>query len=310
MAASASSSPAGLTVVVTGASSGIGRGTALALAAQGARVVVVGRRADALANLVADISADGGTAIAVPADVADAAQLQAVGDAAEDAFGGFDVWINNAGVVAIGWFWEVPLADHARVADVNLTGVMNGSHVALRHFLARGSGTLLNVGSVEGDVPLALQSSYAATKAGVLSLGRSLRAELRLAGAPKAVRIGTILPWAIDTPLWGNAANYTGHAARMARLDDPRTVVDAIVRACSAPRAEQAVGLKAHGSRAMRAVAPHLATRVAGDISLGEMRRGQPVPHTSGSLHEPQPGGATVDGGVRARMAREDADEE
>src|SRR5690606_3061949 len=109
-------------------------------------------------------------------------------------FGQIDIWINNVGIGALGLFWDIPIEAHARVIDVNLKGLIYGAHEALRHFIAQGYGTLINIGSIDSEVPLAYQSSYAASKAGVLSLGRSLNQELRLAGHDR-IKVGTIMPW-------------------------------------------------------------------------------------------------------------------
>ena len=94
---------------------------------------------------------------------------------------------------------------------MNLKGLIYGAHIAFWQFWAQGGGTLINVGSMDSEVPLAYQASYAATKAAVLSLSRSLTEELRLAGN-EAIKIGTIMPCAVDTPWWTHAANYSGHA--------------------------------------------------------------------------------------------------
>lgn len=150
---------AGRTVVVTGASSGFGRGTALKLGELGAHVVVAARRPDVLEAVVAQITDSGGTALAVPTDVSDADAVERLAAAAEDRFGHIDVWVNNAAVGVMGLFWEIPLADHARLVDVDLKGMMTGAHVALRRFTERGEGVLVNVSSVAGEVPLAYQAS-------------------------------------------------------------------------------------------------------------------------------------------------------
>ncbi len=138
------------------------------------------------------------------------------------------MWINDAAVAAIGRFDEVSAEDHARVVDVNLKGTIYGSHAALRQFRRQGFGTLVNVASVEGRVPLAYQASYAATKAAIVALDAALNQELRLNGA-SAIKVVTIEPWAVDTPFYQHAANYTGHATRMSMMDGPWETVDSIV---------------------------------------------------------------------------------
>ena len=301
---------AGKTYVVTGASSGFGRGVALQLGAMRANVVLAARRTAVLEEVAAQVAAAGGTPLVVTTDVANAGDVRRLAEATLARFGRIDVWINNAGVGAIGRFDAVPLEDHARIVDVNLKGVMYGSHVALRQFRLQGQGTLVNIGSVESEVPLAYQASYAATKAAVLSLGRALREELRLSNQP-GIRITTVLPWAADTPFFNHAANYTGRAPRMAMMDDPAKVVDAIVRASVHPREEVLAGWKARGGYWAHRLAPDLTERISANVAHAEQfEKAGPAQDGSNAVHEPAPSTPAttgVDGGIRARMQREDA---
>jgi len=297
----------GKTIVVTGASSGFGRGAAQKLAGLGANVVVAARRGDVLDGLVTEIAQTGGSALAVATDVSDAQAVARLAAAAVERFSRIDVWVNNVGIGALGLFWDIPVEDHARVIDVNLKGLIYGAHAALRQFHAQGAGVLVNVGSVDSEVPLAYQASYAASKAAVLSLSRSLNEELRLVGMNDTIKVGTIMPWAVDTPWWTHAANYTGHEPRMALMDDPSIVVDAIVAACSDPKEEQPVGPKARASDISHHIFPDLTERLSAKIADAEVDKAGPMPHTTGSIYEPTPEGVTVDGGVRERMKREDA---
>lgn len=299
---------AGRTIVITGASSGFGRGASLALGARGAHVVVAARRSALLDEVVAQITEAGGSALAVPTDVSDADAVERLAVRAEEFTGHIDVWINNAGVGVMGLFWEVPLADHTRLVDVTFKGMLSGSHVALRRFCARGEGVLINVGSVAGEVPLAYQASYAAVKAGISSLGRSLNEELRLAGLGESIKVSTILPWAADTPWWEHVGNYTGHAPRLAALDDPDIVVEAIVDACTDPQQERPVGPKARSAKASHRLFRELTERFSGTLSESEIEKGSAVPDTSGALHEPVAGGTTLHGDTRERMVMEDAE--
>jgi NAD(P)-dependent dehydrogenase (short-subunit alcohol dehydrogenase family) len=295
------------TIVITGATSGLGRGTAVQLAAAGANVVIAGRRDSVLDALAHDITASGGTAHAVSVDVSDPEQVARLADAAVEEFGGVDVWVNNAGIGAFGRFWEVPAEDHARVIDVNLTGLIYGAHVALRLFEARGRGILVNVSSVESEVPLAYQSSYAATKAAVKSLGRTLNEELRLAGLAGTIRVSTVMPWAVDTPFWVHAGNYTGARLRMAMMDGPRPTVDAIVAACACPRSEHRVGAKARIAGLFGRLLPGTTDRVSGSIARAESDKGSEMAPHPGSIHRPTSDGVTVSGGIRRRMKEEDS---
>ncbi|WP_084361226.1 SDR family NAD(P)-dependent oxidoreductase [Herbiconiux solani] len=297
----------GKTIVITGASSGFGRGAAEKLTAQGAQVVLAARRTDLLDELVAQIVGAGGTALAVTTDVSDPAAVERLADAAVKRFGSIDVWVNNVGVGAIGFFWDIPLEAHARIIDVNLKGLIYGAHVALTRFRAQGGGTLVNVGSVDSEVPLAYQSSYAASKAAVLSLGRSLNEELRLTGEDERISVGTILPWAVDTPWWTHAANYSGRTPRMAAMDDPQIVVDAIVEACTNPKPEQPVGVKARLADVSHHLFPGVTERLSGKTADAESKKGDPEPPTDGAIYEPMAAGRGVDGGIRERMRQEDA---
>lgn len=295
-----------IVVVIAGASSGFGRGAAVKLGAQGAKVVVAARRKFMLDDVVQEIEASGGSALAVETDVSDPAQVSALAAAAVGAFGRVDVWINNVGIGAIGYFWDIPIEDHARVVDVNLKGLIFGAHVALNQFRRQGYGTLINTGSIDSETPLALQNTYASTKAAVLSLSRILNEELKLAGEDE-IRVGTIMPWGVDTPWWTHAANYTGHAPRLALLDDPQIVVDAIVHACLDPKEEQPVGWKAKGSDISHHVAPKLTEWMSAKLSKAEAEKASPMPASQGAIHAPVDDGMTIGGGIRERMRQEDA---
>lgn len=298
---------AGKTYVITGASSGIGRGTALRLAALRANVVLAARRTDLLREVADQAVAAGGTALVATTDVSRPDDIRRLAASTVARFGRIDVWINNAGVGAIGPFESIPVADHARIIDVNLKGVIYGSHAALRQFKQQGAGTLINIGSVESEVPQAYHASYSASKAAVLALGRALNEELRLAGL-RGIDVVTVMPWASDTPFFEHAANYSGGTPRMPAMDDPARAVDAIVRASLHPREEVPVGWKGRGAVLAHRLAPDLTERFSAGIAHKyQFDTAPPAPATSGSLHAAQPKGDGIDGGVRQRMARENA---
>jgi short-subunit dehydrogenase len=286
---------AGSTYVVTGASSGLGRGVALELGAHGANVVLAARRTELLEEVAEKIRGAGGSPLVVTTDVSDPEAVQQLARSALQRFGRIDVWINNAGVTALGRFWDIPVADHARLTDVNLKGVIYGSHAALQHFLSQGHGTLINIGSVQSRLPLANQASYAASKAAVLSLSRSLSQELRLSGMD-AIQVVTVLPWAVDTPVWDHAANYTGSTPRLPSMDDPQQVVQAIIRVSLRPRKELPVGWRARGTRLLQRFFPGLSERIAANVFQSQIDQAPPAPATSGALHQPMRHTGTVEG--------------
>ncbi|MEZ3133180.1 SDR family NAD(P)-dependent oxidoreductase [Stutzerimonas kunmingensis] len=165
-------------------------------------VVLAARRTDVLEELAAQIRMAGGTALVVTTDVSNPNEMQDLARAAIERFGRIDVWINNAAVGALGRFEDVPVEDHARIVDVNLKGMIYGSHAAMRQFRAQGFGTLVNVGSVESEIPLAYHASSAATKGGVINLGAAIAEEIRLSGS-ETINVATVMPWAVDTPFLG-----------------------------------------------------------------------------------------------------------
>ncbi|TLX55735.1 short-chain dehydrogenase [Stutzerimonas nosocomialis] len=298
---------AGKTFVVTGASSGLGRGVALRLALMQANVVLAARRTEVLEEVAAEVRSAGGKALVVTTDVSDAEQVQRLARQTLDAFGRIDVWINNAAVGVLGRFEEIPLRDHARVVDVNLKGAIYGSHVAMRQFRQQGYGTLVNVGSVESEVPLAYHASYAATKGGVMNLGVALAEEIRLSGSD-TISVATVMPWAIDTPFWEHAANYTGGTARMASMDGPEQVVEAIAWVSVHPRKRLPVGWKARGAVVSHSLMPGLSERISANIAhRWQIENAPPAPATTGALYQPMPSTSGVDGGARQRIEREEA---
>lgn len=297
---------AGKTFVITGASSGLGRGVAISLASYGANVVLSARRTRLLEEVAIEASAAGGTPLVVSADVGRPEDVQRLAEAAITRFGSIDVWINNAGVGAIGRFESIPVEDHSRLIDVNLKGVIYGSHVAMRQFRAQGYGTLVNIGSMASEVPLAYYATYAASKAAVLSLGRTLNEEIRLSGS-KTIRVATVMPAAVDTPWWTHAANYSGGLVRMAPMEDPQKVVEAIVWVSLHPREELPVGWMANFAYIAHRFFPDFIEREAADNAhKWQFETAPPAPPTSGSLHEPMEAGKSVEGGIRKRMERED----
>ena len=295
------------TFVVTGASSGFGRGVAERLGRGGANVVLAARRADVLEEVATAVRSNGGEALVVPTDVSDPVAVEALERAAVARFGRIDAWINNAGIGAIGRFWDIPVADHARVIDVNLKGVIYGSHVAIRRFRVQGFGTLVNVSSVEGKIAVPYHSSYAASKHAIVGLGVSLNQELRFAGTPR-IRVATVLPWAADTPYFTHTANYSGGTPRMVLFDDPGRVADAIVWTALHPRKEVAVGFKARAAITGHQLFPALGQDIAGNVlHRAQVTTAPPAPPTPDSLYRPMAEGTGVRGDVRERMKREDA---
>jgi len=149
------------TVVITGASSRKGLATARAFAQHGANVVLAARRRELFEEAVRDCEALDGRSLAVPTDVTDPDQVRELASAAASAFGGIDVWLNNAGSSMWGPFEEIPIESQARLIELNLLGAIYGCHAALSYFFDRGGrGVILNVSSIFGRVPMPWAASY------------------------------------------------------------------------------------------------------------------------------------------------------
>ncbi|KAA2258684.1 SDR family oxidoreductase [Solihabitans fulvus] len=206
---------AGRVAVVTGASSGIGEATARRLAASGARVAVLARRADRLENLVGEIEQAGGSALALPVDVTDAAALRDAAERVAAVLGTTDLLFNNAGVMLPAPVEEVPVEQWQHQIDLNVTGLMNTIGAFVPHLVAaaadRGVADLVNTSSIAAQNIFPSFAVYSGTKAYVTHLSRTLRAEL---GA-KDVRVSVIEPGIVGTELQGHVTD----AGALAWLD-------------------------------------------------------------------------------------------
>lgn len=218
---------AGQVVVITGASSGIGRCTAEYLASQGARVVVTARRAEVLDDLVGQIESKGGDAVAVPGDITLKDDLRAVAKAAVDRFGRVDTWVNNAGVYIQGRIQDITLEEFRRVLDVNVVGTINGTQAALEVMLPQGSGVIVQVSSIAGRRGVPYTTPYSASKSALDGFTEALRAELWGSG----VHFSIVYPQTVDTPIFQQSRGKLGVVPKPAApMATPLRVARAIAR--------------------------------------------------------------------------------
>lgn len=193
----------GKVAIVTGASSGIGEATALALAAEGAKVALVARRADRLEKLVKRISESGGQALPIVADVADDTQAHEMVQKAKEQFGRVDILVNNAGVMLNGPIEGADTEDWRRMVNTNVLGLMYATHAALPIMKAQGEGHIVNISSVAGRVAQAGSAVYNATKWGVGGFSEALRQEVH----KDKIRVTIIEPGAVATELTEHITN-------------------------------------------------------------------------------------------------------
>lgn len=227
-------------IVITGASSGIGRETALQAAARGAKVVAAAQGEEGLQSLVRQIEERGGVATAHVCDVADFEQVKALADKAVREHGRIDTWVNNAAIHLYAPFQHTTPEEFRRILDVNVMGQVHGAHAALPH-LRRNGGALICVSSVESQVAFPLNSAYAASKHAIAGFVDSLRRELMHEGAP--VSVTNIRPGTINTPLFTHARTKIGVKPQgPPPFYQPSVVAEAILYAAAHPMRDFIVG--------------------------------------------------------------------
>lgn len=229
------------TIVITGASSGIGRCTALYLAARGARVVAFARGREALESLVREVRDTGGEAMAVAGDVSDPGDVDRLAEAAVSRYGRIDTWVNNASVFIQGNVWDLEPEEMRRVVEVNLLGAMYGSRRAALQMLAQdpAEGVIVQVSSIVGERGPAYFSPYAASKRGLTGFSESLRTELWDTG----IEVATLYLPSMDTPIYQHARGKFGTMPHPAPpVYDPVRGAEAIAELAVEPEVRRYIG--------------------------------------------------------------------
>lgn len=278
------------TIVITGASSGIGLATARRAADRGARVILVSRGERDLQKIKSEIESHGGRADFVVADMGRRADVRRVVETVLARHGGFDTWVNNAGVGAYARLEEITDEDHERLFQTNYWGVVYGATEALKHLKPRG-GAVINIGSIASTLPTPLLSAYSASKHAVKGFTDSLRIELQHEGAPVSVTL--VEPSSIDTPFARHAMNYMDRAAKMPPPTyHPDEVAKVVLRAAEVPTRNVIVGGVGAMQTAFNALLPALADRIIGAVFYATARDPDHPPHEgSGGFHRTGDGG-------------------
>jgi short-subunit dehydrogenase len=282
------------TIVITGATSGIGLATARLAARRGARLMLIARSEGDLQQLAVELSSSGTEVECAAADVGDWQQVKTAAEKAVQRFGGFDSWVNNAGVSIYGRLAEVPLDDQRQLFETNFWGVVNGSLAALPHLKERG-GALINLGSELSDLALPLQGAYVASKHAVKGFTDALRLELMEEKAPISVTL--VKPAGIHTQFVEHARNYLDFEPKLPAPEyEPDVVAHAILDAAEHPQRDVFVGAAAAGMSAFAHATPSLFDRVVSLIGIKMQRTSRPASRTDGL--------DTAAGGLQERSAR------
>lgn len=271
-------------IVITGASSGIGLATARAASKKGAKVVLASRNKEALAKIEQELIQEGGQAIYVVADVGNREDVQQIAAAAMQHFGGFDTWVNDAGVSIYGRLEYVSEEDSRRLFDTNFWGVVSGSLIAANLLKSRG-GAIINIGSELSDLGIPLQGMYAASKHAVKGFTDSLRMELEEEKAPISVTL--IKPAGINTPYTEHAKNYTDHELTLPPpVYEPEEVANAILHAAVHPQRDIYVGSSSKVMSSLNKHAPGVVDWVNEKFMTSLQLRDERAQPREDSLHQ------------------------
>ena len=287
-------------VVLMGASSGIGRESALRFARKNAKVVVSARGEDGLDSLVEEIRGEGGEAIAVPADTSDFEQVKAVADRAVEEYGRLDTWVHLAAVGLFATFEETTPEEFGRVIDVNLMGQVYGAMAALPHLKRGGGGALIHVSSMGAKRSIPLQSAYCASKHGIDGFLEALRVELMREGAP--VSVTQVMPATINTPFFDKARTKLGvKPVAPPPIYQPTIVADAVLFAAERPARDLVVGGAARAVMTAQQLSPRLLDALLLRFGFGVHYTDEPKTEDApDNLYAPIRGHDTSKNGFRA----------
>ncbi|GAA3338600.1 SDR family oxidoreductase [Curtobacterium pusillum] len=293
----------GKIVVVTGASSGIGRAAAHEFARRGATLVLAARSHDGLEAAAAECRELGAEAIAIPTDVADEHAVRDLVATTTTRFGRIDVFVGNAGLFAYGLFEQTPTKAFKRIVDTNLYGHLHAITALLPHWKQRGEGTYVLVGSIQSLLSAPYQSAYVTSKHAALGLIDVLGDEF----AGTGIRFTALLPSTIDTPIYRNGANYTGKNSHpLPPTVSVQRAGRAVVRAAVHPKRYRFVGRVQASLVPLQYVFPGLFHAITKPMVQTFALRGKGAP-TDGNLYAPADAGYATDGGwvaTRRRVTR------
>ena len=259
----------GLSALVSGASSGIGRVLAQRLAAEGAQVALVARRSEELEKLAAQIREQGGKARVLPCDVADPDQVAHCSAQALEHFGGIDLLVNNAGYGHHRRFLDWDLADMERIMRVNYLGALYFTKALLPQMVERGRGWLVFIASVAGKIASPEEAAYAASKFAMVGLAEALSLEVEDAG----VHVLTVCPGVIRTPFFDDEALDRMPPVSRRKMVEPEALVDAILKGLARGKREITYPRGIAPAYVVRAIAPEIMRRLVRRNTIDALAR-------------------------------------
>jgi len=277
-------------IVLTGASSGIGLTTARMAARRGARLVLAARNEEALRQLVDEINRSGGQAAYVVADVGNEEDVRGIARTALERFGGFDTWVNNAGVGIYGGLLDVSTADSRRLFDTNFWGVVYGSLEAARHLRRReDGGAIINIGSEVSDRAVPILGMYSASKHAVKGFTDALRMELEKEGAPVSVTL--VKPSAIDTPFPQHGKTYMKEEPELpSPVYAPEVVAEVILHCAETPERDMFAGGAAKRHSVQAGLVPRLLDWMMEAMYFDKQKSSRPANRADDALDAPTTG--------------------
>ena len=287
-------------VVITGASSGVGRAAAIEMASRGADVVLAARRSEALQEVAIECEGYGVKTLVVVTDVKANEEVVALAAKAKEWGGKIDAWINNAGVLAAGAFDDTPVAIHEAIIQTNLVGYIHGAHAVLPYFKEQGYGVLINNISVGGWFPTPYAVGYSASKFGLRGFGEALQGELH---SWPHINICNLYPAFLDTPGIQHAGNFTGKVLKPAPpVYNPQQVAKAMAMLVLKPKATTVVGSVSTLLRVAHALAPALSKRITAGVMETYFKQADDMALTDGNLMYPVDFGTAIHGGWSKKL--------